>query len=164
MMYKVARLALFVAMGVGSSASAFAATIAPCNASFTACSIVENTSLQLPFFAIAGDVIVRDPGTSVVSDVFRIFNNVLDTGGGTGLGNMVFLYSADDGALPNPATYSANAVFIEEAATTDTTLLANGTVYTLDTLAVPEPSTFVLVSLGGITMLLLARSRSGAAP
>jgi len=106
-MYKVARLALFVAMGVCSSASAFAATIAPCNASFTACSIVENTSLQLPFFAIAGDVIVRDPGTSVVSDVFRIFNNVLDTGGGTGLGNMVFLYSADDGALPNPATYSA---------------------------------------------------------
>jgi hypothetical protein len=67
----LSRLALFVAMGVCSSASAFAATIAPCN-SFTACSIVENTSLQLPFFATAGDVIVRDPGTSVVSDVFRI--------------------------------------------------------------------------------------------
>jgi hypothetical protein len=81
---------------------------------------------------------------------------VLDTGSGTGLGDMVFLYSADDGALPTPATYSANVVFTEEAATTDTTLLANGTVYTLDTLAVPEPSTFVLVSLGGITMLLFA--------
>src|SRR5215472_1107766 len=136
-MHKITRLVLCVATGVCFSTSAFAVTPAPCNASFTACSIVENEPLQLPFFAIAGDVVVRDPSASAVSDLFRISNNVLDTGNGTGLGNMVFLYSVDESALPDPSTYSANAIFIEEAATTDTTVLLNGTVYTLDTLAVP---------------------------
>jgi len=156
-MYKIARLVLFVAAGACSSTSAFAVTMAPCDATNTACSIIENTSLQLPFVVIAGDVIVRDPGTSTVSDVFRIFNNLLNTGSGTGLGNMVFLYSADNSALPDPSTYSANATFIEEAATSATTFLSNGTVYTLGTLAVPEPSAIVLLSLGGIAMLVLAR-------
>ena len=157
MMHNIARLVLFVATGVSFSTSAFAAPLAECNAAETACSIIENTFLQLPFTAIAGDVIVRDPGSSTVSDVFRIFNNLLDTGSGTGLGNMVFLFSADDSALPDPSTYSANAIFIEEAASSATTFLSNGTVYTLDTLAVPEPSAIVLLSLGGIAMLLLAR-------
>jgi len=78
----------------------------------------------------------------------------VDTGGGTGLGNTAFLYSVDDGALPDPSTYSANATFIEEAATADTTVLLNGTLYTLDTFAAPEPSTFGLLSLGMIAMLL----------
>jgi len=154
-MHRVARLVSFVGVAVVYlSTSAFAVTPVPCNASFTACSIIENASLQLPFTAIAGDVIVRDPGTSAVSDLFRIFNNLVDTGGGTGLGNTAFLYSVDDGALPDPSTYSANATFIEEAATADTTVLLNGTLYTLDTFAAPEPSTFGLLSLGMIAMLL----------
>jgi hypothetical protein len=81
---------------------AAAGPIASCNASFTVYGIPENTLLQLPFVAIAGDAIVTDPGGAVVSDVFRIFNNIVNTGAGTGLGNMVFLYSSDDTTLPNP--------------------------------------------------------------
>ncbi len=155
MMHRVARLVSFVASAVVCfSTSAFAVTPVPCNAGFTACSIIENASLQLHFTAIGGDVIVLEPGTSVVSDVFRIFNNLVDTGGGTGLGNTAFLYSVDVGALPNPSTYSANATFIEEAATADTTVLLNGTLYTLDTFAAPELSTFGLLTLGMIAMLL----------
>ena len=68
----------------------------------------------MPFVAFAGDAIVTEPGSSVVSDLFRIFNNVVNTRMGTGLGNMAFLYSADDSALPDPSTYSANAVFLPE--------------------------------------------------
>src|SRR5215472_9673623 len=88
------------------------AQLAQCNSNFTFCSIPENVMLQLPFGAIAGDVIVLEPGSgsTTVSDVFRIFNNEFDAGGGTGLGNMAFLYSSDDSTpLPNPSTYSANA-------------------------------------------------------
>jgi len=69
-MHRVARLVSFVGVAVVYlSTSAFAVTPVPCNASFTACSIIENASLQLPFTAIAGDVIVRDPGPlpSVIS-------------------------------------------------------------------------------------------------
>src|SRR6266581_8369565 len=95
---------------------ALAATVANCNAGFTVCLIPENVLLQLPFLGIAGDVIIQDPTSTNVSDVFRIFNNVVNTGAGTGLGNMAFLYSRDDiNLLPDPSTYSANAVFIKEA-------------------------------------------------
>ena len=84
------------------SIPALAATVAPCSADFTLCVIPENTLLQLPFEAIAGDAIVLEPASTEVSDVFRIFNNLINTGAGTGLGNMVWLYSADDMALPPP--------------------------------------------------------------
>src|SRR5215467_13911157 len=90
-----------------TATSIFGATIAQCTPTFSACAIPENELLQLPlpFLAIAGDVILVEPDLVTVSDVFRIFNNLLDTGLGTGLGNLVFLYSIDDGPLPNPSTY-----------------------------------------------------------
>lgn len=139
------------------SVPAAAVPIASCNASFTVCAIPENTLLQLPFVAIAGDAIITDPGGAVVSDVFRIFNNVVNTGGGTGLGNMAFLYSSDDSALPNPSTFSANAVFLTEDPSGITSYFGNGTNYLL---AVPEPQTFELFSLSVAAMALLARRRS----
>jgi hypothetical protein len=108
----------------------------------------------LPFTAFAGDVILDDPA---VSDVFRIFNNLVNTGGGTGLGNMAFLYSSDDSTpLPNPLTYSANAVFITENPTGFTPYLGNGTNYQL---GVPEPQSTQLLVLGLAAMALLARNR-----
>src|SRR6202011_1874420 len=110
MIYRFVSLAACFAALVLLSVPAAAGPIANCNATFTVCGIPENILLQLPFTAIAGDAIVTEPGGAVVSDVFRIFNNITNTGGGTGLGNMVFLYSSDDTALPNPSTYSANAV------------------------------------------------------
>jgi hypothetical protein len=119
------------------SSTAFAASPANCNASFTFCSIPENVVLQLPFLAIAGDVIIQEPSSTNVSDVFRIFNDSVDTGGGTGLGTLAILYSGDDNnPLPSPSTYSANAVVIKEAASGVTSYLGNGTTYSLDTSAV----------------------------
>jgi hypothetical protein len=139
------------------SVPAAAAPIVNCNASVTVCGIPENILLQLPFAAIAGDAIVTEPGGAVVSDVFRIFNNIINTGGGTGLGNMVFLYSSDDTTLPSPSTYSANAVFIPENPSGITSYLGNGKTYLL---GVPEPQTFELFSLAVVAMALLARRRS----
>jgi hypothetical protein len=111
----------------------------------------------LPFVAIAGDVVLTDPGSSAVSDVFRIFDNVVNTGKGTGLGNMAFLYSSDDTTLPNPSTYSANVVFITENPSGITSYLANGTNYQL---AVPEPRTFELFALAAAVTAVLACRRS----
>ena len=130
---------------------------ANCNASFTVCNIPENTQLMLPFDAFAGDVVLTDPGGSTVSDVFRIFNNVVNTGRGTGLGNMVFLYSSDDTTLPNPSTYSANVAFITEDPSGITSFLGNGTNYLL---SVPEPQTFQLLTLAVAALAVLARRRS----
>src|SRR5215471_17747233 len=131
-------------------------TPANCNASLTACQIPENILLQLPFSAFAGDVVLTDPGSSTVSDIFRIFNNLINTGKGTGLGNMVFLYSTDDTSLPDPSTYSANVVFIPESPSGVTSFVGNGTDYLL---AVPEPGTFELFALAA-AMAVLIRRRS----
>lgn len=125
---------LLVILGGVVASTAWAADPASCNAGFTVCQIRENVLLQLPGLAIAGDVVVQEPGSANVSDVFRVFNNVVDTGGGTGLGNLAILYSGDDSmALPNPSTYSANAVVIKEAASGPTSYVGNGTTYSLDT-------------------------------
>jgi hypothetical protein len=134
---------------------------ANCNASFTVCQIPENILLQLPFDAFAGDVVLTDPGSSVVSDVFRIFNNVVNTGKGTGLGDEVFLYSSDDTSLPNPSTYSANVIFLPEDPSGVTSFVGNGTTYELAVpAAVPEPGTFELFALAAGMGVLLTRRRS----
>jgi hypothetical protein len=156
MTYRFASITICFAGLVLLSVPAVAATIASCDASFTVCGIPENVLLQLPFTAIAGDAIVTEPGSPIVSDVFRIFNDIINTGGGTGLGNMVFLYSSDDTTLPNPSTYSANAVFITENPSGVTSYLGNGTNYQL---GVPEPQTFELLGLAVTAMAVLARSR-----
>ena len=131
------------------------ATIAQCTPTFSACAIPENIFLQLPFGAFAGDVILVEPDMVTVSDVFRIFNNLLNTGKGTGLGNMAFLYSVDDDALPNPSTYSANAVTIPEDPSGFTHYVGNGTDYLLNA---PEPSTLSLCAFG-IAIAVLTRRR-----
>lgn len=131
---------------------------AQCSADFSSCLIPENVLLELPFLAISGDVILLDPQTNTVSDVFRIFNNFVNTGAGTGLGDEVFLYSSDDSTpLPSPATYSANAVTIMEDPSGSTHYVRNGTDYLLN--PAPEPSTFGLLGLGIGVMALFSRRR-----
>lgn len=137
---------------------ASATTMASCNAAMTACAIPENVLLQLPFLAIAGDAVLTDPNSSNVSDVFRIFNNFFDAGQGTGLGDLVFLYSSDDTALPPPSTYSANVVFITEDPSGYTHYLGNGTDYLL---GVPEPQSFGLFALAAGFIILARRRKTG---
>jgi hypothetical protein len=146
----IAGLLLLSEPGFATPITAIPAT----NCNTTICDIPENVLLQLPFDAFAGDVVLTDPGTSAVSDVFRIFNNVVNTGKGTGLGNLVFLYSSDDTSLPNLSTYSANVVFIPENPSGVTSYLGNGTDYLL---AVPEPGTFELFALAAAMALLTCR-------
>jgi hypothetical protein len=153
---RYASVAIFLAGLVLPSVPAAATPIASCNASFTSCGIPENVLLQLPFTAIAGDAVLTEPNSTAVSDVFRIFNNLVNTGLGTGFGNMVFLYSSDDTTLPAPSTYSANAAFITEAPSGITSYFGNGTTYLL---AVPEPQSFGLLSLGISAVAVLARRR-----
>ena len=158
MTHHLARIAVGFAGLVLLSAPATAAIAANCNSAFTMCNIPENILLQLPFAGISGDVILTDPGSSIVSDIFRISNNLVNTGAGTGLGNLVFLYSSDDSTpLPSPSTYSANAVFIMESPAGITAFLGNGTIYEL---GVPEPRTFELLSLAILAMAALARRDS----
>ena len=158
MPFRFARLAICFSGLMLLSVPGAAATIAQCDAAFTTCLIPENISLQLPFEAIAGDAILTEPGGSTVSDVFRIFNNIVNTGLGTGLGSMAFLYSADDAALPDPSTYSANAVFLSENPSGAATVyLGNGTNYLL---GAPEPQTCGSLGLTCVVMAILARRRA----
>lgn len=157
MTYRLASAASCLAGLLLLSVPGAAATVASCNATFTVCGIQENTLLQLPFTTFAGDVVLTDLNGTAVSDVFRIFNNLINTGAGTGIGNMALLYSADDGILPPPSTYSANAVFLPENPSGYTSYVGpDGRDYVL---GVPEPRTFSLFgfAIGAIT--LLARRR-----
>ena len=129
--------------------------LALCTPDFSSCSIPENVLLQLPFLGISGDAILREPDMVTVSDVFRIFHDVVDTGGGTGLGDLAFLYSSDDSTpLPAPSTYSVNAVFIPEDPSGFTHYNGNGTDYIL---GAPEPSTFALLGLGLVAIAVVTR-------
>jgi hypothetical protein len=79
---------------------------------------------------------------------------VFDTGGGTGIGNLVFMYSSDESSLPDPSSYSANVKFIQEDPSGFTHYLGNGTDYVL---GAPEPATFGLLGLGIIAMAIRKR-------
>ena len=149
-MRNLLRLVLLFSLIVYSASArttALASTPAICKPDFTACSIPENVLLQLPFLAIAGDVVVQDPNGNV-SDVFRIFNNFVDTGAGTGLGDLAILVSGDDAKRDDddsPLGHrrpSANAVVLAEAASGSTSYFGNGTNYVLDTSAVPTSLTY----------------------
>ena len=146
----IAGLILLSEPGIATPIAAAPAT----NCNIAVCDIPENILLQLPFDAFAGDVVLTDPGSSTVSDVFRIFNNVVNTGKGTGQGDMVFLYSSDDTSLPSPSSYSANVVFITENPSGVTSYFGNGTNYLL---AVPEPPTFELFALAAAMAVLTCR-------
>lgn len=155
MVYRLAGIGICLA-GLLVSGPATAAPIASCNSTLTVCGIPENILLQLPFTATAGDVVLTESNGTTVSDVFRISNNILNTGVGTGLGNMVFLYSSDDMVLPAPSTYSANAVFLAEDPSGITSYVSNGKDYLL---GVPEPQTVGLLSFA-VAAFVLVRRRS----
>ena len=115
-----ARLFVNIAACLGLTASiAHSQPVAQCTPTFSACAIPENILLQFPFLAVSGDVAVVpnvNANLAATSDVFRIFNNFVDTGLGTGLGFLAFLYSGHNELLP-PSTYSSNFVEVREQPT-----------------------------------------------
>ncbi len=135
-----------------------------CNAA--ACDVLEGRLVNLPYIAFAGDAVLLDP-SGAVSDVVRFFNNVLDTGGGTGFSTQILMYSkidtgvdlsvGPDLGLPNPSTYSVNAVRLLEAPDGSPTVYnGNGTLYSFysDT---PEPSTIFYMAAGLLALATRAR-------
>jgi hypothetical protein len=139
-----------------------ATPISSCAADFSSCNIYEDGMvLTLPGLAISGDVVVVN-AKSVVVDVFHIFNDFVDTGGGTGLGGTAFLFAANLHNLPSPANYTSNAVTIPEGTLdvngyVETTYNGNGTLYNIFTTA-PEPGTLAFLGVGA-GLLLLRRKK-----
>ncbi len=108
-----------------------------CTPTFSDCAIPENVALQFPFLAISGDVAVAPSvhaDLNAVRDVFRINNNFIDTGAGTGIGFTGALFSGEH-VVPAVSSYSANAVEIREnpQGHGDTLYFGNGTNYHLET-------------------------------
>jgi len=142
-------------LSIALSVPAGATTIADCNTSLTICSIPPNVFLQLPFTAISGDAVLIESNGTTVGDVFRIFDNVINTGSGTGLGNLAELYGADNVALPT--IFSANAVFLPADPSGVTSYTSGGKTYLL---GVPEPESLALLSVAAGVLLLLGRGRA----
>ena len=129
-----------LAICLGISATAYGQTVAVCTPTFSDCAIPENVPLLLPFLAISGDVILLPDlhaNLNAVSDVYRIGNNFIDTGGGTGIGFTAFLYSGQHN-LPAISSFSANTVPIREQPTGATQYVGNGTDYHLLTKVTPD--------------------------
>ena len=157
---KRANLFLFLVVFGLLAIPGVSAEMASCAPDFSSCTIPENVLLELPFLGISGDVVVLEPDLTTVSDVFRIFNNVVDTGGGTGLGTLAFLFSSDDSTpLPDPSNYSANVATILEGPSGVTHFNGNGTDYALNA---PEPATFGFMGVGLMVLGGLARKRMAA--
>jgi hypothetical protein len=138
------------------SAPALGLPASSCTPTFTSCDVYEDGNiLQLRGLAIAGDVVLLDAPSSI-SDVFRIFNNVVNTGGGTGLGNEAFLFSVDEGNLPSASSLSVNAVFVPEGTVAigglvETDFVGNGTTYRIfsaEPTAALEPPMLALLGIG----------------
>jgi hypothetical protein len=162
----VARLGLALAMVCLMSFPALADSLPAtgCNADNSVCVDVEG---QTMFYAngglgISGDVVLID-GAGNFDDVFRIFNDVIDTGSGTGLGDFAFLFGSDTG-LPDPSTFSANAIgillgvdngtgipLLNVPGFVETEFSGNGTNYELFS-PTPEPPTW---QLQGIALVLV---------
>jgi hypothetical protein len=137
---KLGSFAILTACIVLSTRAVSGQTVAQCTPTFSDCAIPENTALLFPFLAISGDVSLvpnLKANLAAASDVFRINNNLIDTGLGTGLGFAAFLFSGHN-TLPAPSTYSANFVELREQPTGDTQYLGNGTDYHLETAVTPD--------------------------
>ena len=133
-----------------SALSALATPTSSCNSTTFVCDIYENQTVSFGFLAVSGDVIVQNSLSQTV-DVFRIFNDVFDSGGGTGIGDGGFLFGSNQ--LPNPSTYSVNAVTIPLGPAVgkyfETTFMANGDTYNLFT-TTPEPPSLVSLAIATI--------------
>jgi hypothetical protein len=132
-------LTLLAGGAVANAQTNSAPPVAQCTSTFSDCAIPENVLLQFPsgFLAISGDAVLAPnlhSDLNSVRDVFRLNNDFIDTGAGTGLGFTGILFSGEH-AVPAISSYSANAVEIREnpEGHGDTQYIGNGTDYHLET-------------------------------
>ena len=146
-----------------------------CNASVTLCVAIEGQTMSYGGgIAISGDVLLTNDGTlsGILDAVFRINNDLIDTGGGTGLGLDAFLFGPTTG-LPSPP-FSLNdiaIVFGQDNGTgipllnvpgyIETEFVGNGTAYELFT--TPESASWQLLAIALFLVVGLgfARKRFG---
>ena len=133
-----------------------------CAPDFSVCQVYENQITDFGgFLDASGDVIITSNIHTI--GVFRIFNDVVDFGGGTGYGDFGFLYTAMFYNLPDPSTYSVNAVTVPlepdlgNGFNETVYIGAFGTEYDIFT-AVPEPATFGLLAVAGAAVLAHRRA------
>jgi hypothetical protein len=145
--------------------------LSTCASDASSCSIFGGQVTSLGFLAVSGDVLLTDPSSTVL-DVYRIFNDFFDSGGGTGLGVTAELFDPGVGdTLPDPSTFSVNAVDIvlgQSLAGVDkipvngfveTDFNGNGTLYRLYT--APEPGTWALLGTAILLLAWFAKTRRG---
>ena len=165
---------LFLVFGLAAFAFAVcpppaaAGQISTCDSNPYVCQIYEEENIDISAIgiAISGDVVLLDG--SIVRNVFRIFNDIADTGGGTGLGQTASFYGIVEGNLPDPSTYSDNVIYLQEAAAVggvSQTVYDSpfGDEYQFFGTA-PEPASFGLLAFGCAGLALgvrRARARQG---
>jgi len=137
--------------------------------------INEGILYQLPFPLAfeSGDVILAEP-QGLPSDLARFFNNLQDFGNGTGIGNLIFMYSdidlmPDSGDnFPILTDRMFNVVTLSELGPENG---VQGTPYTASLLDgssisyllvsdVPEPSSMLLIGSGLLVLATVCRKRS----
>ena len=128
--------------------------------------------LPSPFAFESGDVILAEPA-GLISDLVRFFNNLQDFGNGTGIGNLIFMYSDIDQGLdsddifPIPADRMFNVVTIPEVGPENG---FQGTLYTASLLDgssisyllvsdVPEPSSILLLGSALLVLTIVVRKQ-----
>jgi hypothetical protein len=135
-MNNILRFTTVLSMIAMGGTAAWAVDPFNCTPTYSECWIPKNVLQQGQPGNPAGDVVITKTNSNGASAVFRIFNDYLDTGLGTGQSQSWILYSKDTTGVPNPASYSANVTTIPEAATGATDYLSStGTLYHIDTSA-----------------------------
>jgi hypothetical protein len=149
-----ARLALVLAVLCLMSLPAKADTLPAegCNAANTVCVAIEGQTMSYTpgFFGISGDALLTDSNGDV-EGVFRIFNDLVDTGGGTGLGLTAFLFGVNAIEIAIGSDNGTGVPLLKVPGFVETEFVGNGTLYEL--FSVPEPGTWQLL---GVALLLLA--------
>jgi hypothetical protein len=130
-----------------------------CNFNAGVCNVYEGSLFQNSnAFFYAGDLVLLD-ANGAFGDIVRFYNDIIDTGGGTGFGDAFLEFRLPDGHFPGDVDLSsldlsANAVFITEGpavagiAVTDYTGPSGTLFHIYSSAAVPEPSELSLIASG----------------
>lgn len=130
-----------------------------CNLNAGECNVYEGSLFQNPnTLFYAGDLVLLD-ADGAYSDILRFYNDIVDTGGGTGFGDAFLEFSASDGDSQGDVDLSslklsANAAFITEApavagvSVTDYTGPSGTLFHIYSNSEVPEPCAVWLIASG----------------